>query len=45
VTPTRTYKTSHEDCREYEQQIIIGGQMEIGYATACRQPDGRWQVL
>lgn len=45
VTPLRTYKTASEDCREYEQHIIIEGRDEIGYGTACRQPDGRWKII
>jgi surface antigen len=45
VTPLRTYKTASEDCREYEQHIIINGQDQIGYGTACRQPDGRWKII
>lgn len=45
VTPVRTYKTASEDCREYEQQIIVDDQEQTGYGTACRQPDGRWKVL
>ena len=45
VTPLRTYKTASEDCREYEQHIIIDGRDQIGYGTACRQPDGRWKVI
>ena len=45
VTPLRTYKTASQDCREYEQHIIINGQDQIGYGTACRQPDGRWKII
>lgn len=45
VTPIRTYKTAAEDCREYEQHIIIEDHEQVGYGTACRQPDGRWKIL
>ncbi|MDH3661551.1 MAG: RT0821/Lpp0805 family surface protein [Alphaproteobacteria bacterium] len=45
VTPLRTYKTASEDCREYEQHIVMDGRDEIGYGTACRQPDGRWKII
>jgi len=46
VTPTRTYKQASGDyCREYEQVIIVGGQEEKAYGTACRQPDGSWRVV
>lgn len=31
-------------CREFQQTVVIGGKEEKGYGTACRQPDGSWQV-
>ena len=43
-TPTRTYQLSGKYCREYTQKIIIGGQKQTGYGTACRQPDGSWKL-
>ena len=44
-TPTRTYTMSGRYCREYTQEIIIGGQKQTGYGTACRQPDGNWEIV
>ena len=44
-TPTRTYTMSGRYCREYTQEIIIGGQKQTGYGTACRQPDGSWEIV
>ncbi len=45
VTPTRTYQiATGQYCRQYEQTINIGGQPEQSFGTACRQPDGSWQV-
>lgn len=44
VTPTRTYRADGTYCREYTQKIVIGGQAQQGYGTACRQPDGSWQI-
>ena len=44
-TPTRTYTMSGRYCREYTQEIIIGGQKQTGYGTACRQPDGNWEIM
>lgn len=32
-------------CREFQQQVTIGGRTEDAYGTACRQPDGSWQVV
>jgi surface antigen len=45
ITPTRTYQSSNgEYCREYQQQITIGGELHKSYGTACRQPDGSWKT-
>ena len=45
-TPTRTYQASTgEYCREFQQTIVVGGRTESAYGTACRQPDGSWQVV
>ena len=32
-------------CREFTNTINIGGQPQKGYGTACRQPDGSWQIV
>lgn len=46
VTPTRTFQeSSGEYCREYQQQITVGGKTETAYGTACRQPDGSWKIV
>ncbi|CCQ73991.1 RT0821/Lpp0805 family surface protein [Magnetospira sp. QH-2] len=46
ITPTRTYSSSaKEDCREYRTTVTIDGRVEEAYGTACRQPDGSWQVI
>ncbi|MBW2705973.1 MAG: glycine zipper 2TM domain-containing protein [Deltaproteobacteria bacterium] len=46
VTPTHTYQAQNgEYCREFEQTITIGGETQEAYGTACRQPDGTWQVV
>jgi len=44
VTPTRTYETQGEPCREYTVDAMIGGKREEVYGTACRQPDGSWKT-
>ena len=44
VTPTKTYSTASGPCREYTIDAKIGGKAEKVYGTACRQPDGSWQV-
>src|SRR5262249_12396373 len=45
VTPTRTYQPANgQYCREYNQTVVIGGQQHQAYGTACRQPDGTWEI-
>jgi hypothetical protein len=31
-------------CREFTQNINVGGRIQQGYSTACLQPDGSWQT-
>ena len=47
VTPTREgYQPSTGAyCREYQQEIVVGGKRQQGYGQACRQPDGSWKVI
>ena len=44
VTPTRTYQSGSGYCREFQNDVVIGGKSEKAYGTACRQPDGSWKV-
>jgi surface antigen len=45
VTPTRTYQSdSGTYCREFQQEIVVGGQKQQGFGTACRMLDGTWQI-
>lgn len=45
ITPTKTYQASNgQYCREYRQEVIIGGEKQQAYGTACRQPDGSWKI-
>ncbi len=45
ITPTRTYQApSGQYCREYQQDIVIGGEVNKSHGTACRQPDGSWRI-
>jgi surface antigen len=46
VTPTKTYReTDGRYCREYQTTSVIGGRAQQTYGTACRQPDGSWQLV
>ena len=45
IVPVRTYQPAPgQFCREFQQTIIIGGQSQQAYGTACRQPDGTWKI-
>jgi len=37
--------TSGRYCREFQQTVSIGGKTEDAYGTACRNPDGTWEVI
>lgn len=46
VTPTETYLTdSNRYCREYRAKASVGGSAREVYGTACRHPDGSWQLV
>lgn len=46
VTPWWIYQRSaaRRYCREYILKAQVGGRYQQIYSTACRQPDGSWQV-
>jgi len=44
ITPTRTYQQNGQYCREYKQTIVVGGEPQTAYGTACRQADGTWAI-
>lgn len=46
IMPTRTYQAADGTyCREYQQTVIVGGQEQQSFGTACRQPDGQWKIV
>ena len=46
VTPVKTYQSNTgRYCREYTTSSVIGGRVQETYGTACRQPDGSWQLV
>jgi surface antigen len=47
VTPTREgyRRDTGAYCREYQQEIVVGGRRQQGYGQACRMPDGSWKVI
>ncbi len=46
VVPSNYYQNaSGQYCREYTQTVTVGGKTEKAFGTACRQPDGSWQIV
>lgn len=46
IVPVRTFTDSQGGpCREFVTTIVIGGEQQQGYGTACRQPDGTWELV
>lgn len=46
VTPTKTFQNRQGGyCREYTQEVTIGGETQKAYGTACRKPDGQWVIV
>ena len=46
VTTTREGTSSTgEYCREFQHTIFVDGQAQDGYGTACRKPDGSWEMI
>ena len=45
VTPTKNVALNGNPyCREYRTNANIGGKVQQIHGTACRQPDGSWQI-
>lgn len=44
VTPSRAVHTNQGYCREYVQEIVVGGEKQKAYGKACRKPDGNWEI-
>ncbi len=45
-TPTATYQSeTGRYCREYQQTVTVGGELQSAYGTACREPDGSWEIV
>lgn len=46
VTAIETFQNEDgQYCREYQQTVTIGGREQRVYGTACRMPDGSWQMV
>lgn len=46
VRPVKTYQRGDgRYCREYITEAQVAGSREQTYGTACRQPDGSWEIM
>jgi len=44
VTTKQGTSSSGLTCREFQQEITVGGKTEEAYGTACLQADGSWKI-
>jgi surface antigen len=44
MTPTRTYDSGGNPCRDFNVDATVDGKKETVTGTACRQPDGSWKT-
>lgn len=46
VTPVKNVSyDGNQYCREYQSMATVAGKKQQVYGTACRQPDGSWQIV
>ena len=46
VTPLNTYEVAENQyCREYQTDVLVAGEKQSAYGTACRRPDGTWEII
>ena len=45
MTPLRSYARGERYCREYQTTATIDGRRQRTTGTACRGPDGAWQIV
>lgn len=45
VVPGRVFQALGAHCREFQQTVVVGGQPQQAYGTACRTPDGSWRLV
>jgi surface antigen len=44
-TTREGWTTSGAYCREFQQQVIVGGRVQSAFGQACQQPDGSWRIV
>ena len=46
LTPGEIYTNAQgNECRTFEQEVYVNGQPVKDAGTACKQPDGSWQII
>jgi len=46
TTPLNTFRgRENQYCREFQTEVIIGGARHAAFGTACRRPDGSWELV
>lgn len=46
ITPTKSFQLKTGDfCREFTQTVVIGGERQEAYSTACRKSNGYWSII
>ena len=46
VTPIRDGRANDgRYCREFQSEIVVGGERQNAHGTACRNPDGSWRIV
>lgn len=45
VQPGPATYVNNRTCRPYTNTVFIDGQQQVARGTACRNPDGSWQVV
>lgn len=45
ITPQATYVEHGRNCREYIQEVVIGGKRQQAFGKACRRNDGAWEII
>jgi len=45
VTTKQGTNNNGQTCREFQQNITVGGNTEEAYGTACLQADGAWSIV
>jgi hypothetical protein len=43
--PAEQRNVATDNCRDYKHSIMIDGEKQDVFGTACKQPDGSWRVV